>query len=195
MVSLRRRSRRRPHGDVGGWLEQGGTNNAVEIYTNPDGWSQEYNANFTPELYPWLHLLPDGRIFMSGSNISRASSIGDELLADRRGHDEVCPRSRLRLFRAAAARRRRQLARPHHDHGGDNPATETAEIIDLSQSSPSWRTTNSMSGPRIQMDAVILPTGKVLALGGSAVNLSPSTATLQADLFDPATETWTPAER
>src|SRR5438552_1059676 len=53
-----------------GWLEGGGTNNAVEIYTNPNGWSQEYYAPFVPELYPWLHLLPDGRLFMSGSNVS-----------------------------------------------------------------------------------------------------------------------------
>src|SRR5438874_13782413 len=51
-----------------GWLEGGGTNNAVEIYTNPNGWSPEYTATFTPELYPWLHLLPDGRLFMSGAN-------------------------------------------------------------------------------------------------------------------------------
>jgi len=58
-----------------GWLEQGGTNSAVELYTNPDGWSQEYYATFTPELYPWLHLLPDGRVFMSGANVT--SSIFD----------------------------------------------------------------------------------------------------------------------
>jgi hypothetical protein len=178
----------------GGWLEQGGTNNAVEIYTNPDGWSQEYNANFTPELYPWLHLLPDGRIFMSGSNIS--SSIFDPatnswqtgVATMKYARDRVYGSSVLLPLAAADNWRARIMIM-----GGDNPATETAEIIDLSQSSPSWRTTNSMSGPRIQMDAVILPTGKVLALGGSAVNLSPSTATLQADLFDPATETWTPA--
>src|SRR5262249_8918519 len=58
-----------------GWLESGGTNNAVEIYTTPDGWSQEVAAPFIPELYPWLHVLPDGRVFMSGANVS--SSIFD----------------------------------------------------------------------------------------------------------------------
>jgi len=50
-----------------------------------------------------------------------------------------------------------------------------------------------MSLPRIQMNAVILPTGKVLALGGSAINEDPSTASLAADLFDPVGETWVSA--
>src|SRR5206468_2315166 len=48
-------------------LIAGGT---LQYPVNGHGWSQEYNAPFTPELYPWLHLLPDGRIFMSGANTS-----------------------------------------------------------------------------------------------------------------------------
>src|SRR5438105_3835536 len=193
-----------------GWLESGGTNNAVEIYTNPNGWSPEYTATFTPELYPWLHLLPDGRLFMSGANAAsnifspttnswQAGVATFNYPCNQPGttpdpNNPCYPRERfygssvlLPLSAADNWRVRIMIM------GGDNPATETAEIIDLSQPSPSWRYTSSMSGPRIQMDAVVLPTGKILALGGSAVNLSPSTATLQADLFDPATETWTPA--
>jgi hypothetical protein len=50
-----------------------------------------------------------------------------------------------------------------------------------------------MSAPRIEMNAVILPTGRVLALGGSVQDNVTSTASLGADLFDPDTETWTPA--
>jgi len=78
--------------------------------------------------------------------------------------------------------------------GGDDPAaTATAEIIDLSAPTPAWRSTAPMSLPRIQMNAVILPTGKVLALGGSAINEDPNTASLAADLFDPIRETWASA--
>ena len=50
--------------------------------------------------------------------------------------------------------------------GGDDPATNTVEIIDLSLPTPAWRMIAPMCKPRIQMNAVILPTGKVLALGG-----------------------------
>ena len=50
-----------------------------------------------------------------------------------------------------------------------------------------------MSKPRIEMNAVILPNGKVLALGGSLTNEDVSSASLQADMFDPSKETWSPA--
>src|SRR6185503_17890620 len=71
----------------------------------------------------------------------------------------------------------------------------SAEIIDLSEPAPAWRALPPMSAPRIQMSAVLLPTGKVLALGGSSQNNIGSTASLNADLFDPDTETWSPAGR
>lgn len=41
------------------------------------------------------------------------------------------------------------------------------------------------------MNTVLFPNGKVLALGGSVINEDASTATLGADLYDPATGTWT----
>ena len=77
--------------------------------------------------------------------------------------------------------------------GGDNPATASTEVIDLSQPTPAWRSLLPMSAPRIEMNAVILPSGRVLALGGSGQDNVESTASLGADLFDPETETWTPA--
>ncbi len=50
-----------------------------------------------------------------------------------------------------------------------------------------------MSQGRIRLDATLLPTGKVLATGGSIVDEDPNFASLPADLYDPATETWSPA--
>src|SRR5690348_2585750 len=50
-----------------------------------------------------------------------------------------------------------------------------------------------MSQPRIEMNAVILPTGKVLALGGSYNDEDTATASLNADLYDPATNSFSSA--
>ena len=47
--------------------ESGATDKAVEIYTVGSGWSVEYTASWTPPLYPRLHLLPNGKVFYSGS--------------------------------------------------------------------------------------------------------------------------------
>ena len=51
--------------------------------------------------------------------------------------------------------------------GGDTPATATTETIDMGSSNPAWQLGPNMSQARTEMNAVILPSGKVLALGGS----------------------------
>lgn len=177
-----------------GWLEGGGTNNAVELYSVPGGWSPERFAPFTPPLYPWLHLLPDGRVFQAGAGVTShvfhpATQTWTTGVATTNYPDERTYGSSVLLpLRPGEGHRARIMIM-----GGDNPATATAEIIDLSQPAPAWRTLPPMSAPRIQMNAVLLPTGKVLALGGSAQDDTASTASLGVDLFDPDTETWTPA--
>lgn len=77
--------------------------------------------------------------------------------------------------------------------GGNSPATNTTEIIDMGAASPKWVTGPNMSQPRIEMDAVILPSGKVLALGGSKNDEDTSTLSLNADLYDPASNTFSSA--
>jgi hypothetical protein len=77
--------------------------------------------------------------------------------------------------------------------GGGNPATTTTEIIDLSAATPAWQNGPAMSRARIQMNATILPNGKVLATGGSVNDEDAATASLNADLYDPSTNTFGPA--
>jgi Domain of unknown function (DUF1929)/PKD domain len=73
--------------------------------------------------------------------------------------------------------------------GGGNPASATTEIIDLSAATPNWKAGPSMSTGRIQMNAIILPNGKVLAEGGSLNNESPDTPGKRADIYDPVAGT------
>jgi hypothetical protein len=50
-----------------------------------------------------------------------------------------------------------------------------------------------MVSPRIQLNATILPNGKVLVSGGSTEDEKPGTAVLRAELYDPAANTLAPA--
>jgi len=77
--------------------------------------------------------------------------------------------------------------------GGGNPATATTEIIDLSQPTPQWQYGPSMSQPRIEMNATILPNGRVLATGGSVNDEDAATASFNADLYNPATNAFSSA--
>ena len=87
----------------------GATNKAVEIYTVGSGWSPEYVANWTPPLYPRMHLISDGRVFYSGSG--RGSRFFNP--RPRRGR----PWSQRRTSAARAATAHRCCCRCRHRTG------------------------------------------------------------------------------
>ena len=70
-------------------------------------------------------------------------------------------------------------------------ATNTVEIIDISEPSPTWSYTTPMNYPRTQPDVVILPDGRVLVVGGSKDEDRRGVPALIPEMFDPETETWT----
>ncbi len=177
-----------------GLSETGSTNTAVEIYTVGSGWSPEYPAGWTPPLYPRMHLLPNGNVFYSGSgrgsrifntatrtwsavvattNYANTRSYGTSVLLPLTPANGYKPR--VMIF------------------GGGNPGTATTEIIDLSAPTPAWQYGPPMSQPRIELNATILPSGKVLVVGGSRNDEDAATASLNADLFDPATNSFSSA--
>jgi hypothetical protein len=177
-----------------GLNETGATNTSVEIYTVGSGWSQEYPAGWTPPLYPRMHLSTDGRVFYAGAgrgsrffnpatNTWTAVVATTNYTASRDYGTSVL----LPLTPANGYRPRVLIL------GGASPATATTEIIDLSNPTPAWQYGPSMSQPRIQLSATILPNGKVLAVGGSMNNEDAVTASLNGDLFDPNTNTFSPA--
>lgn len=76
--------------------------------------------------------------------------------------------------------------------GGSDPATNTAEVVDLDQASPAWRSTANMAYACRQLNALMLPDSKVLVTGGTGFSNPDSTmAVYAAEEWDPATEHWT----
>jgi hypothetical protein len=74
--------------------------------------------------------------------------------------------------------------------------TETAEIIDLTRSSPTWQSTGSMAFKRRHMNATVLPDGQVLATGGTSgggklVDFSEANSVREAEIWNPGTGQWT----
>lgn len=76
--------------------------------------------------------------------------------------------------------------------GGGFPPTETAEVIDLTASSPSWRFAAPMSFARQTHNATLLPDGTVLVTGGTsgAEFNDPDLSVFTAELWDPTTDRW-----
>jgi hypothetical protein len=174
--------------------ENGNTNSTVEMFDAVGGWSSPYAANWTPPLYPRLHLLPSGKVFYSGSGtqsqtFNPATQSWSGVLASTNYSGTRTYGTSILLPLTPANGYKPQVM----IMGGGNPATATTEIIDLSQSSPRWQWGPAMSQARIEMNGTILPTGQVLATGGSVNDEDTKTASLNADLYDPGSGTFSSA--
>ena len=169
-----------------GLNETGGTNPAVEFYTVGSGWSTQYIAPWTPVLYPHLHLLPNGKVFYSSAQTT--SKLFDPSTTTWNTNVATTIYGNARTYGTSVL----LPLTPANNYdpqviimGGHSPATNTTEIIDMGASSPAWQSGPDMSEARIEMNAVILPDGRVLALGGSVYDEDTSTASLNADLLGP----------
>jgi hypothetical protein len=189
----------------------GADNNTSEIFDGQK-WSAEIPGNpnianfpeFQFPLYPRMHLLPTGHVFYSapssatldfnpntqtwglvawtiypGENDPNGErTYGTSVLLPLTPQNNYSPK--VMIF------------------GGDNPATNTTELIDLSPAgaqisascpayAPCWVEGPKMAQARVEMEATILPNGTLLVDGGSAQDEDASTASLKAEIYDPAT--------
>jgi galactose oxidase-like protein/PKD domain-containing protein len=177
-----------------GLSESGGTNTAIEIFSVGTGWSAEIGSPFTPPLYPRMHLLPNGKVFYSGSTAQSrlfdpvAKTWSVVIATTNYGGTRTYGTSVLLPLTPANNYKPVVMIM-----GGGNPSTATTELIDLSAATPAWTYGPSMSQPRIEMNATILPNGKIIALGGSLNDEDTGTASLNADLYDSASNTFSSA--
>ena len=115
----------------------------------------------------------------------------DQDLVGRHGDDQLHQHAQLRHVGVAAVDPGNGYKPRVMIFGGGNPGTATTEIIDLSAATPAWQ--YGPSQPRIELNVTILPSGKVLVVGGSRNDEDAATASLNAALFDPATNSFSSA--
>ncbi len=167
----------------------GATNTKVEIYDLANagaGWGAPITqALFTPPLFPREFLLPNGKVFFTGQGSGGATSKAYIFDPVAKTWTASVNTTSSRDYGSAVIL---PLLPPSYtpkvmNFGGGSLATRTTEIIDMSDSSPHWVPGPDMSATRIQMNAVLLPDGRVLAEGGSSANETPDTQGKVADLY------------
>ena len=185
----------------------------VEVYDPGTGnWTLVSGAtrNF-PELYPSLHLLPSGQIFYSRSGWAMAdtgntntgylaltgpasgtwSDLGSLQFNDRQEGTAV-----IHVDTSVSPATARVMVIGGGVSGAPTARSpQTAEKIDLTAltPAPAWSRTADMNFPRVNVNAVLLPDGNVLVIGGQRAgkwNADPQ-AVLEPELYDPRTDTWT----
>ena len=138
--------------------------------------------------YPLFHLMPSGKVFMAGPSqftetydpaVNTWAPVDDTNFA---GRYEACsvllPSTMNRVMLIGG-------------YNGSGQPTSSAEIIDLASVTPQWRGTAHMSFARMEHNAVLLPDGKVLVIGGRSDNDSTPTPVMTPEIFNPSSETWT----
>jgi hypothetical protein len=200
--------------------ENGAVVSQVEIY-NPstNTWTDlPGSANKPLDIYPSLHLMPDGTILYTGTRWDGSPSpwmsppasarlnlatntwanVDDHEIPDRtEGFSVLLPPFEPGPF----IHEHDDIPKPRKEPPsltrvlvvGGHGATATAEIIDMAGATPAWRRTADMNFPRRNANGVLLPDGKVLLCSGIRHfkwDGDPGYV-YEAELFDPQAESWT----
>jgi hypothetical protein len=164
-----------------------------EVYNSlTNTWTELPGAQLKVPFYPYMFVLPDGRVLAAGS---AEDPIISQIL-DVNTQTWVVVDPNLVDGGSAAMYLPGKVMKSGTSSSADPPVIPSATgtyVLDMTKSSPAWRQTPSMVFPRTYHTLTLLPDGNVLATGGGittdAVGLSG--AVKAAELWSPATETWT----
>ena len=165
-----------------------GENRLPQVFqTASSTWRSLTNAQISLDLYPRMHLAPNGRV------INTAPSTTTRYLdTSGTGSWSVVGNHSVNVYRDYGSSIMYDNGKILVMGGGD-PPTNTAEVIDLNAASPAWRSVASMAFARRQLNATVLPDGQILVTGGTSgpgFN-DPTAPVFAAEMWNPATENWT----
>ena len=142
------------------------------------------------QVYPRLTLLPSGSVFLSSPaaqsyQFNPATNKWTFVGAVNYGYRYYAPHVLLPgLEKVMVAGGSAQIT------NGGGTATNTAEIIDMSQAKPAWSYTGSMTYARYNENLVLLADGTVMAVGGGGGGGRYANPVMTAELYNPTTGLW-----
>jgi hypothetical protein len=178
---------------ISGLGTSGVMNTTVEIYDPvKNSWSPAGAAFADVQFFPRQHVLPNGKVFESGWNPDTqmwdpSSHVWTPVATTQFGQDRTYGTSVLFPLTPANGFKPKVIIMGGGPSTGS--ITATTETIDLSAPKPAWVFGPTMVAPRIEMNATLLPNGKMLVSGGSTIDEDAATAVTSAELYDPDTNT------
>jgi chitodextrinase len=164
-----------------------------EIYAPAtNSWAHLTDAPFSFPYYPHVYVLPDGRVLVAGTSENPIVS----QVFDLNLHTWTAVGAPAVDGGSSAMYRPGKILKTGTSVNPDLasvPSAATAYVLDTTQPSPTWRPVASMRFARTYHTLTILPDGNVLVTGGGPTTAPTDTAhaILAAELWSPATETWT----
>jgi chitodextrinase len=174
-------------------FEDASVNSLPEIY-NPktNTWTDLASSTMTSPLYPFMFVLSDGRIFNAGPDkTSHFLTPGSWTWSN--GPTSTFDGMSAVMYRPDKIMKSGSWADPDFKGSKLYNATSQTAVIDLSQPSPTWRSTAPMHFARAYHNLTLLPDGTVFTSGGESASdgVDLSKAVLPAEIWNPDTETWT----
>jgi fibronectin type 3 domain-containing protein len=168
-----------------------------EIYDpTTNSWAQLSGAALDLPYYPHMFVLPDGRMIVASTNKRPIpTSVLDLPTQTWSTVDPVPVDGGSSAMYQPGKIIKSGMARDPDLPGA--PSVATTYVLDMTQASPAWRQTPAMAFPRTEHNLTLLPDGTVLTIGGATNSnvYDLSAAVLEAELWSPATETWTTMAR
>jgi PKD repeat protein len=155
-----------------------------EIYDPAtDTWTPK--ASKPQLLYPFMYVLPDGRIYEAGTDTSTA-------YFNPSGGGSWSPGPTAK-FGSSAYSESGAMYAPGKilRAGGGDPAMDRTQIIDMNAADPQWEETAPMAFPRRRMNTPILADGSIMAVGGTRQADDATQAVLEGEIWSPTTKQWT----
>jgi galactose oxidase-like protein/glyoxal oxidase-like protein len=182
-----------------------GTNDIPDLYTSA-GTIRPFTASNTIPVYPYLHLAPNGKVFVAGpgpdpSRYFDPTANGGNGLFTTNVADFIPQHSEGSAVTYDGATGKVLMMGGRQDFQG--MIHNETEVIDLSSPSPFWRSVGSLAFGRKYHTATVLPDGKVLVTGGTRCSGTNDIACLKdaqnnnigaarnPELWSPQTEMWT----
>lgn len=178
---------------MGGWQTTTHSNAGIPEIYDPvaNTWTNLTNANNPFETYPFIYQLSDGRLIHV--NGSEYPTITDIVNLNTLSWATVDPNIKDGGSSVMYLQDKIMKAGSATDSQESGPSSNTTFVLDMTQPSPAWKQTASMANPRSFLNLTELPDGTVLATGGetdkNGGNIS--NAVYPAELWSPATQTWT----
>jgi hypothetical protein len=166
------------------------SNTLPEIY-NPtsDSWTQLPAAQRWMPLYPFMFVLPNGKLFDAGPDTTTRTLDVSTGTWTTVGNSGVDGQSAVQ-YRPGKIMKSGTWSEPEFPGG---TVTNKAAAIDFNVASPSWQEVAPMKYRRAYHTLTVLPDGKVLASGGQngTDGIDETTGVLATEIWDPDTNTWT----